>query len=170
MPNGGGPRWRAWGASFDFLIDGADATVSAWIADRCGRNLGEEFFLSGVKGFAAFVREAKARGLAAWREFDVFRPANECAPRKQGADSRQILTLEVVDGRATVEARSVAEGSQGLIIKDGMVCCASVRPSRLRVFPLSAVKTWKLPTVGSQSALLQSVTLGVAFNLRAPAQ
>ena len=55
------PLTETGGASFSSPLGGVDAAVSARTTDRCSRLLGEGLSPSEVKGYAAWVREAKER-------------------------------------------------------------------------------------------------------------
>ena len=100
----------------------------------------------GSKTHAELAREGKRRELEAWEKFEAFLPLHECKVQKQMADTRWVLTWEMVEGEICVKARLAAKGFQDPDLKDGLVetsGCVSLRSSHLQVISLSAIRNWK---------------------------
>ena len=97
--------------------------------------------------------------MEAWGKFEAFLPLHECKVQKQMADTRWVLTWEMVEGEICVEARLAAKGFQDPNLKDGLVetsGCVSLRSSHHQVISLNAIRNWELWSLGIKNAFLQA--------------
>ena len=124
-------------------IEGMEAALTAWVAAQCDRPLGQELSVDDELRFVEEVEAAKGRELDAWCKFQVFSSVPQTKATKDVAETRWVLTWKDLEGKRTVKARLVARGFQGPDLADGSVdtsSCVSIRPSRLQVISLSALK------------------------------
>ena len=94
-------------------LEGVDAGISAWAADRSNRSMLQGLSTEDEGGNTARVCGAKDRDLSAWSEFEIFSLVKGGAPSKVAADSCRLPTRGIAGGERGVEARFVAEGFQG---------------------------------------------------------
>ena len=90
---------------------------------------------------------------------------------KDVVGTRLVLTGKVVDGVKTAEARLVALGYQDPDVKEGFIGTsgfASLRPSRLQVVSLAALRGWRLWGIDIKNAFLQADGFGRDVFMQSP--
>ena len=99
----------------------------------------------GGQKYAPFVVAAHGRELAAWTEFDVFRPVPQATTKEAIVETRWALTWEV-GGKTAVKARLGVNGFQDPDLQLGLVGtagCVSPRSSHRQLLSLCATKKWE---------------------------
>ena len=91
-------------------IGGEGAAIRAWAADECSNALEQGLSGEEDKLHGDLARDAKQRGLVAWKRFDVFKPVKEGYPSEAVLDISRALTWKVVEGEKVAEARLVESG------------------------------------------------------------
>ena len=88
---------------YDMLAPGRG--VSARTADHCNASLGQGSITLKHRSILGRFELGGTRDLDAWRKFGGFSPDKEAVPSRAAADSRGVLTLDMVDGREGARAR-----------------------------------------------------------------
>ena len=138
-------------------MEGVDGAASAWVADKCNRELGQELSPGGEERHGDLA--AKNTELGDCKKFDVCEPRNDCDVSRTGVQTRSVLTRKMMDGHKGDKARLVAEGYQDPGLREGIVDtpgCVSLRSSHLQVISLRAIKKWKLRSLDIKNAFLQA--------------
>ena len=79
--------------------EGVDGAISARVADKCNRVLGQELSREEEEMHADLANEGKRRELAAWDKFDVFSPLSGGKVRKQIVQTRWVITWEMAEAK-----------------------------------------------------------------------
>ena len=97
-----------WDAATAPPLKRVDAAQSASTANHCNKASGQESTANDIKTHVASVTGAQDRKLGLWEKFKVFEPARTGNSLEAIADTRWVLTWEMVEGKRDVDAQLVA--------------------------------------------------------------